>query len=729
MRPPVPTWLLTFLLLLIPILSISNFFAYHAPGAIGSSIQEYFSMDEEDLASLFTIYSAPNIILAFLGGILIDKYGLVRTSLIFNLSILVGMIIFASAPRGGGSLTMFHLLFGRFLLGVGGACVLVCASAMIARWFKYSSIMTFALGFNSALVQLLGSAPTFVLLPYLLGDAGMNRLTPGSLETVPFIIINSTTSAPVIGTGSVEIDTALTVGNVRLCLWVIVIVCSISLLANIVYALLELRYGFIYITSELEEEFSRVVDAEMFRLEIQQSTSKEKKSKKKKKKPKTKKTKAGEYSIVELHESHSGDGDGGETNENVIVDDIHERDEDDDDFEFDDDELSDEHERKSSDSSRTNGSSSAASHHIRPLNTDSAIHPFQNDADSHHTSLDASSPSSSSSSSSSSNTATNGTRNPSKLSLTSSTPPETPHGMASSASSSTQDEHNTLLNGLINLRSLWDDSMPGQPHSPHTTLLSLHKPWMIIKSFPPLFWLTLTMQVLLSPILYTFTAFGPLFMMEKYHLTQEEAGFLTSLLYIAIILAPGFGFIIDKIGYRCIIQTIAAVLIPLSFLLLHLTTLNPYVIMLLLGMSFAITDSNGLAMIADVSPPDLLGTAYGILGCGTSLFLLIEPYMVGYLHIHTGEFYWSTILFVILSGFGWLASFAVYVYDVNHDNLMSESAKKRNEDDSNVEMSETNSAYPELNIVFDQDPEEEDEDEDEIQLFALDDIEALESLP
>ncbi len=41
-KSPPPHWLLLLLLVLVPLLSVNNFFAYHAPGAVGSSMQAMF---------------------------------------------------------------------------------------------------------------------------------------------------------------------------------------------------------------------------------------------------------------------------------------------------------------------------------------------------------------------------------------------------------------------------------------------------------------------------------------------------------------------------------------------------------------------------------------------------------------------------------------------------------------------------------------------------------------
>jgi len=626
-RPPTPSWLVCSLLIAIPLLTIDNYFAYHAVGAIGSSLQAYFNLNEEQLASFFTFYSAPNIILVFVGGILMDRFGIIRTTLMFNLCILVGMIIFASTPRTG-SYRLAQLLTGRFLLGVGGEALCAGASAMLARWFR-SSFLTLAMGVNAALVQLLGSAPAFVLLPFLLGEQGQKRTAPTDNPDEP-------------GTGDTSGDDH--VGNVRLCLWMIVVVCAISLIANVIYAVLDERYSAIYVASNMDlvDEFEREVDMDMMRLE-------------------------------QVHHAHSSEADAThQRNDAAAQGKMRQM------------------KMQAANSSDKNNNSHAngSKYHIVQSNELTHVNVREtNDG----IMLD--------SPRQATNTQ-NGTNNPASPS----------NGDVSRGEGGSDESYN-LLSGNF-MRTLWQRAESGSSH------LSLWRPWQNLRSLPLLFWLVLAMHCLLSPILYSFSAFGPMFFMEKYGMRQEDASFVTSILYLAIILAPVFGYAIDKFGYRCIVQTSAAGAIPCVFILMHISQLNPYIFVAGLGVAFAVTESNGLAMIAEVSPPSLLGTSYGLLGCAISSFLLFEPYLVGYIHLHTGHYYWSTVLFICISLAGWLMSFIVYVYDVNHDQRMSVSARVKAEDEAAAELAQQANAYPELEIVFDADMEDDEEDEEE---FRLDD--------
>jgi MFS family permease len=173
--------------------------------------------------------------------------------------------------------------------------------------------------------------------------------------------------------------------------------------------------------------------------------------------------------------------------------------------------------------------------------------------------------------------------------------------------------------------------------------------------FPLLFWLLFLHISLMSPILYTFTAFGPLYLQDGFASlrTSEAAGGAISLLYMGIAFAPLSGFIIDRLGHRALVQLIGNLSILVLFLLLkYAPTINPYYALLVVGLSFSVTEANGLAMISLIAPTEKLGEAYGIIGCGVSVALLFEPALVGYLRDLTGSFAASVWLFLTLISAG-----------------------------------------------------------------------------
>ena len=192
-----------------------------------------------------------------------------------------------------------------------------------------------------------------------------------------------------------------------------------------------------------------------------------------------------------------------------------------------------------------------------------------------------------------------------------------------------------------------------------------------VTSLPLLYWLIILMILLLSPILYTFTAFGPLEFQAKWHLSPADSGAATSVLYVTIIFSPLAGYVIDRYGYRTLIQAVAAAFIPLWFCLLTFFDASPILGMTLLGLTFAVTESNSYAMIVEVVPQHQLGIAYGLAGCAVSLALLLEPAGVGLIYTLTGSFLVSNYIFIALSLAGWAVAVAILVHDVRTGSVMS----------------------------------------------------------
>lgn len=198
-----------------------------------------------------------------------------------------------------------------------------------------------------------------------------------------------------------------------------------------------------------------------------------------------------------------------------------------------------------------------------------------------------------------------------------------------------------------------------------------------LRQFPTLFWILLGHISLTSPILYTFTAFGTLYFEESFHVTStEDAGEAVSLLYSSIMLAPLTGIVIDYVGYRSQVQLVASIQLPLIFLLLNYQVVTPKLSMIWMGFIYSITESNGLAMISRIVAPDLIGTAYGLLGCCISLALLIEPASVGYLFEFSNSFVSSIWIFILITTLGSIMSALVWMYDMRNDVIVSLSSRQ-----------------------------------------------------
>jgi len=134
-------------------LSFGSYFAYDIVSAIAPTLVEELHAARGTVGTFFTMYSVAAVLAVFFGGLLVDKLGTRRASLLFSVLVLLGAAIVWRAK----SIPIFFL--GRFVFGAGSEPLIVAQSAMLARWFKHKEL---ALSFGITLtVSRLGSLFAF----------------------------------------------------------------------------------------------------------------------------------------------------------------------------------------------------------------------------------------------------------------------------------------------------------------------------------------------------------------------------------------------------------------------------------------------------------------------------------------------------------------------------------------------------------------------------------------
>jgi len=88
---------------------------------------------ETNFSLLYSVYSIPNVILPFFGGILVDKLGTRCTLIGFNVVLTLASILVAF---GVVWKSMWVLIAGRVLYGMAGESLTVVQSAILTQWFK-----------------------------------------------------------------------------------------------------------------------------------------------------------------------------------------------------------------------------------------------------------------------------------------------------------------------------------------------------------------------------------------------------------------------------------------------------------------------------------------------------------------------------------------------------------------------------------------------------------------
>jgi MFS family permease len=130
------------ILMFISLIVLGSYFAYDSIGALAPTLIKALHLDRSTIGNLYTAYSVAAIVIVFFGGMLYDKLGPRRASLLFCCLVLVGATIVAFAH------STFELFAGRLIFGAGSESLIVVQSAIISRWFKGKEM---ALAFGIAL--------------------------------------------------------------------------------------------------------------------------------------------------------------------------------------------------------------------------------------------------------------------------------------------------------------------------------------------------------------------------------------------------------------------------------------------------------------------------------------------------------------------------------------------------------------------------------------------------
>jgi len=117
-------------LLFVASLSFGSYFAYDIIGAIAPSLIVELKAARATVGTMNTMYSIAAVLVVLFGGMLIDKLGTRKASLLFSVLVFVGAVIVWQAR----SIPLVFL--GRFIFGAGSEPLVVAQSAMLARWFK-----------------------------------------------------------------------------------------------------------------------------------------------------------------------------------------------------------------------------------------------------------------------------------------------------------------------------------------------------------------------------------------------------------------------------------------------------------------------------------------------------------------------------------------------------------------------------------------------------------------
>ncbi len=174
-------------LLLISITMGISYYFYDALSAIKSVMQTELNLSSTDYGLIVSFYSFPNtfLLMAVLGGIILDRWGIRKTGIMFVTLMTFGSFLTAygacdyyrNGGIGHGLMTKFltgyspelkMMMLGRLFFGLGAETFYVVVSKGIVKWFKGKEL-ALAFGINLALARA-GTALALIYSPILVGE-------------------------------------------------------------------------------------------------------------------------------------------------------------------------------------------------------------------------------------------------------------------------------------------------------------------------------------------------------------------------------------------------------------------------------------------------------------------------------------------------------------------------------------------------------------------------------
>jgi MFS family permease len=142
--PAIYRWLILFF---VSVAMFGNYYVYDSISPLADLLLKQLHFSDANIGTLNAIYSVPNIFMVLIGGIIIDRLGTRKSTLLFSLLCMSGAFITSSSPHFSMMVT------GRLIFGLGAESLIVAITTVIANWFKGKEL-SFAFGLNLTVARL-----------------------------------------------------------------------------------------------------------------------------------------------------------------------------------------------------------------------------------------------------------------------------------------------------------------------------------------------------------------------------------------------------------------------------------------------------------------------------------------------------------------------------------------------------------------------------------------------
>lgn len=116
-------------LALLGLLMFGSYYGYDAIAPLAEILGRELGFTDTQIGGLNAIYSAPNVVMVLVGGVLVDRIGLRRVILGTSIVLCAGAFLTAARPDYA------MMAAGRLLFGLGAETMIIAATTAIGLWF------------------------------------------------------------------------------------------------------------------------------------------------------------------------------------------------------------------------------------------------------------------------------------------------------------------------------------------------------------------------------------------------------------------------------------------------------------------------------------------------------------------------------------------------------------------------------------------------------------------
>ncbi len=136
-------WILVF----TSVALFGNYYVYDSIAPVADLLQRQLGFSATQLGTLNAIYSAPNIVMVLVGGILVDRFGAARVTFWTALICLIGSVLTALGSH------FVLMAAGRLMFGLGAETMIVATLAALGQWFAGRGV-AFAMALSLSVARL-----------------------------------------------------------------------------------------------------------------------------------------------------------------------------------------------------------------------------------------------------------------------------------------------------------------------------------------------------------------------------------------------------------------------------------------------------------------------------------------------------------------------------------------------------------------------------------------------